>query len=242
MNAIGTLFCPADIGTKPQAAPRCKLLCHMIGIAASSDHGVVPVGHDEFWKAWKDDSSKKAYARASKVSVEKLKHFRRLLAFSILELSEASPTSTSLPTVMAETSVLNILMYFSVAILVMLIVVYLYFFFVYFAYKEIKVKGAMSAFVDKWKMIYIIVICNLMQTVYGMDSDGGSTASSSTSSWSSTTTLAAMVGAWTSSMASSSMIILAMVLSVVAFTVRRWASSSASADLENQNGASDEPL
>ncbi|CAE7152591.1 unnamed protein product [Symbiodinium pilosum] len=57
---------------------------------------------------------------------------------------------------MAETSVLNILMYFSVAILVMLIVVYLYFFFVYFAYKEIKVKGAMSAFVDKWKMIYII--------------------------------------------------------------------------------------
>ena len=81
-----------------------------------------------------------------------------------------------------------------------------------------------------------------MKIVYRMDSDGGPTASSSTSSWSSTTTLAAMVGAWTSSMASSSMIILVMVLSAVVFTARRWASSSSSADLENQNGASEEPL
>ena len=140
VNAIGTQFCPADTGTKPQAAPRCKLLCHMIGVAASSDYGVVPVGHDEFWKAWKDDASKKAYARASKVSMDKLKHVRRLLAFSTLELSEAAPTSTSLPSAMADISILNILMYFGAAILVMLIVVYLYFFFVYFAYKEIRSK------------------------------------------------------------------------------------------------------
>ena len=44
-----------------------------------------------FWKAWKESAMKKAFAKTSRVN---LVHFRKMLAFSLLELGASFPMSS----------------------------------------------------------------------------------------------------------------------------------------------------
>ncbi|CAE7921995.1 unnamed protein product [Symbiodinium sp. KB8] len=185
VKAIGTKFCPADVGTQAHNATRLKLLSYMCGLSCAG----LPVGREVFVAEWNLQATKKMAASASRVSLKQ--NLRQVLALSLLELGW-SAQNNEYPEAMdyhINDFVFNVL--FIIGILFVLVKINKLVSMLFGKnYKDKKITTASSTSLWSSSLNFgvVLIYFNLLGFAFGKNDLEKASASTSTSSWTSSTT------------------------------------------------------
>ena len=185
VKAIGTQFCPADVGTKAHNATRLKLLSYMCGLSCAG----LPVGREVFVAEWNLQATKKMAASASRKSLKQ--NLRQVLALSLLELGW-SAQNNEYPEAMdyhINDFVFDVL--FIVGILFVLVKINKLVSMLFGKdYKDKKITTASSTSLWSSSLNFgvVLIYFNLLGFAFGKNDLEKTSASTSTSSWTSSTT------------------------------------------------------